>query len=212
LALLAVAYTGLFWLYPSALTSAEATLVMGVWIVASVALVVLSLVRAPRARFGAVALFLLAAPGPFYNSAEDYIDLHSTSHRAMEWDLYHASIELQQIVGAHVKPELNRTRFWYNSELPGHSALSSLQSTYLWGFTRIPDMPAIGDTFTRNIQGARHLVLLGADHRETAAGLAALSNAGIPFSIVHEQQVGGAVWSCVVLIVRLPRGDAESPR
>jgi IPTL-CTERM motif len=88
-----------------------------------------------------------------------------------------------------VKVTPGTIRFWYKSD-GDLTALDSIQSTYLWGYSKSqrdppadPGMPFIGP-YQRQLFGdkqLKYLVLLGESEDELGKGLQALRGAGLPF-------------------------------
>jgi hypothetical protein len=66
---------------------------------------------------------------------------------------------------------------------------------YLWGFSRVGQMPRIDQTFLNETASARYLVLLGVSASEIEDAVRALVAAHIPFKTIQHDQFTGAVWS-----------------
>jgi hypothetical protein len=197
------AYVATYLLYSP--EAAAGTVLLGLWTVtAIVAPLAMTAVAWPTVRLTVLLASVIAAPIPFYYSAEDYIDLHSRSRAAVEWDMYRASFQIEKVIGAALDTAKGRIRFWYNPALPGHDSLNALQSTYLWGYSRIPRMPAVDGMFHEQRSDARYLVLIGLSDDEVDRGLAALTSAGLPYRLVRRERSGGTVWSCVFAILDMP--------
>jgi hypothetical protein len=155
---------------------------------------------------------LVAAPLAFYESSEDYRDLHSRARAEREWDVYRGALKLQRSIGAVIVPRPGETKFWYDPTLPDHAALNSVQSMYLWGFSRITNMPAVGDAFRAAVGGTRYIVLLGLTRQEVDEGLAALSSAGIGHRVLLEDEAGGTSWSFRFAVAQLLTPDERDER
>lgn len=127
---------------------------------------------------------------------------------AAEWDVYRGAIFLQQFVNAHVRPEQS-IGFWYRqSDEPRWLWLNSIQSTYLWGFTRVfsansEGMPLIDEDFHSKVAGRRFLVLLGLSDAETNTGLAALEKANMPFLEVKRTHFRGKLWGYTAVLIEI---------
>jgi hypothetical protein len=102
-----------------------------------------------------------------------------------EWAVYNLAMQFMDAV-PKVKDTPGGLFFWYKSQ----GDLDSIQSTYLWGFSKSqqsppadPGMPFIGP-FQRQLFGngqTKYLVLLGTSEGELQRGLNALTGAGFAF-------------------------------
>ena len=132
---------------------------------------------------------------------------------SLQWDIYHGAEFLQRFVEANVRPDVS-VGFWYTGD--PNSFLNSVQSTYLWGYTRVfaergSGMPVVDDAFRERVAHGilpvalpmRALVMLGLSQAETDAGLNALKAAAIPFHEVARSQFRGAVWGYAAVLVTL---------
>lgn len=144
-------------------------------------------------------------PLPFYHSEEDYRLLHSRSKAMEEWDVYHSAIYFESAVGSLLDPHDGNVKFWYNGEFPGHKALNSVQSMYLWGYSRVPAMPTIDDRFWIRMTDVRYLVALGLTDDEVNRALDALSRSGIKYAVLRRDRFDSATWSIRFVIVEMPR-------
>ncbi len=150
----------------------------------------------------------------YWSGAEDsahrgFYDVRKISPRAEEeWDVYRGAIFLQQFVDADVNPNQS-IGFWYSNsrDLP-RKYLNSIQSVYLWGYTRMfpfhgPGMPTVDEQFRGDVAGQHFLVLLGLSDAETNAGLAALEAAELPFQEVKRARFQGRVWGYTAVLIEM---------
>jgi hypothetical protein len=166
-----------------------------IWAVAAFALpLCLLLERDALRRLVVLLFFLVAVPIPFYHSFQDYHLLHSQTRRSEEWDVYHGAQYFQSAIGRVADPA-DVVKFWYGGESADHKNLNSIQSMYLWGFSRVGQMPRIDQTFLNETASARYLVLLGVSASEIEDAVRALVAAHIPFKTIQHDQFTGAVWS-----------------
>jgi hypothetical protein len=139
----------------------------------------------------------------------------SSAAQATEWDVYRGAMFLQQFVNANVSP--NQTvGFWYTGDM--ESSLNSVQSVYLWDYTRVfppqgPGMPLV-DAQTRGrisngmiplMHPITSLILLGVSDAETDAGLAALEKSGLPFgeAEVRRARFQGELWGYTAALIQM---------
>ena len=151
---------------------------------------------------------------------KSFYQIRATPHEAeaTEWDVYRGAIFLQQFINANVSPNKS-LGFWYTGD--HQSFLNSIQSMYLWSFTRVfpPDgigMPLVDkefrDRITRGLVGLvrvpapiRDLILLGLSDNETNAGLAALERAGLPLGDVEVKRTRfqGHLWGYTAVLIEM---------
>ena len=166
-----------FWVAVAAVT-AIAAIALSQILLASVALIV------------GVALLSMC----LYQDGYYQIRSATAEEQTTEWDIYRGAMFLQKFVNANVPPSRS-IGFWYTGD--HQSFLNSIQSVYLWGYTRVfPEygvgMPLVDDEFRDKIargmlplmRPIQSLILLGASDAETDAGLGALKAAGLPFDDV----------------------------
>jgi hypothetical protein len=158
-----------------------------------------------------LSLCLYAYRGPSLFIRLGY-EIRKSSIGAAEWDIYHGGIFLQQFVNGNIRP--NRSvGFWYSNK-PDHLWLNSIQSVYLWGYSRVfpsardyPGMPFVDEQLRTGIAGRRFLVLLGLSDAELNAGLAAIQAAGMPFREVERTHFQGQVWGYAATLIELKRPE-----
>lgn len=133
----------------------------------------------------ALVVYMIAKP----TSTRPIYDIRTLdSQRSQdEWDNYHGGIFLQQFVGARV-PTDRLLGFWYGSGTRERSRFDSMQSFYLWGYSRLfagstleDGMPNLNETVQAAIKSKDSVVLMGFDDKELDAGLEAMRNASISY-------------------------------
>ena len=162
---------------------------------------------------GGVALLSMS----FYQTAFYQIRTASPGEEAVEWDIYRGGIFLQRFVDANVPPS-QTLGFWYTGD--HGSYLNSIQSMYLWGYSRVFSensigMPLIDEQFRDKIISGlvppprahpiRALILLGTSDAETDAGLDALKAAGLPFGdvTVLRTHFQGQLWAYTAALIEM---------
>jgi len=187
-----------------------------VWVWACTALLLplcLLLRLRPVTRLVIIVIGVIAVPIPFYHSVETYSLLHSRTQNLEEWDVYRGARYFQATIGQTVdlraaKIPRRAVRFWYGGS-PKDRNLNSIQSMYLWGYSKLPDGLKIDDDFRMDLGPARYLVLLGIDASEIEQRMAALTRASIPFNVLRRDQFSGVVWSFKFTTLELT-GDRKS--
>lgn len=154
-------------------------------------------------RLSIMLVSMVTMPVAFYNSVEDYTALHDRGNTMEQWDIYHSAIYLQHDLATVLDPEAGAVKFWYTVKLPRHSIFNSLQSTYLWDYSRVAGMPTLDDEAKRRLKETRYLVLLGTSTEEIDTALAALSRANVSYDVVHHSHFDSANWSFRLMIVDL---------
>jgi hypothetical protein len=136
----------------------------------------------------------LAIPLP----RSDYASIHLGAWAQVEADVYWGSIDLLHWVGNVAKASDGRVGFWYSND-SRHSAISSIQSIFLWGYSRVQDwalpsgMPTIDRATLENLKNCRYLVLLGFTKGEIDEGLRSLRSSGIDFIERERREYSGKV-------------------
>lgn len=165
---------------------------------------------------GACAL-IIVQPAFFYTSAH-YSGLHARHQAGLERDVYDGAIHLQGVVAETVPPEAGQVGFWY-ANAPTHMYLNSVQSTHLWGFSRLgstdreqPGMPVIDRYFLDRVPSDDFIVLLAIDESEFAAAETALEEQGIGFVRLRDDRFEGTQWGYYLRILELlPEQIPASP-
>jgi hypothetical protein len=114
-------------------------------------------------------------------------------HAQRERDVFAVSMQFMSVV-----PKFGERpgviRFWYNNRRG--NLINSVQSTYLWGFTKShqnpatdPGMPHIGPFQLKVFQDRRvkYLGLIGESEEELGKGLEALTDKGLVFSLLERR-------------------------
>jgi hypothetical protein len=116
--------------------------------------------------------------------------------RQFEWDVRDGSLYLQRFVAEHV-PTRAPIRFWYGTR---DRNLDSVQSSHLWGFSRLSasgasnaQMPTIDKGVEERLAPAHYLAILGTD-AEIEAARAALENAGLKTDSIARGSFKGRDW------------------
>ena len=136
-----------------------------------------------------------------------------------EWDVFRGAIFLQQFVNANVRPSQS-VGFWYsNKQEPRWQWLNSVQSMFLWNYTRVfspskdnPGMPLVDEQFRSAVAEYRFVVLLGLSDAETNLGLSALEAAKLPFREVKRTHFQGQLWGYTAVLIEMkPRTTTVGP-
>ena len=163
-----------------------------------------------RARFAALPLIACAAFFPlsfyeFHSQGRHYDDM-TARNPALEWDLYRGAIFLQEFVNGHLDPEQG-VGFWYSN---GVRQFNSIQSTFLWLYTRLapptatnPGMPVVDQAFVEAASKRHFVVLLGLTMDEIDSALAALRAAGFSYHDLQRTHFQGQVWSYSAALISL---------
>lgn len=162
-----------------------------------------------------VALILLG--GCFTAAFSDYSNLMRNRHTTdnQEMDVYRVA---QQFM--HAVPKVSEhpgiIRFWYNNRI-GNS-INSVQSTFLWGYSKIntnppedPGLPHLGEFQLHLLRDPqlRYLGLLGETDEELSLGLAALTREGIEFTNADYRELASGDYRIYYQLVELThRSDA----
>jgi hypothetical protein len=105
----------------------------------------------------------------------------------VEMDVYRVALQFMRVV-PKMAEHPGGILFWYNNRV-GNS-INSIQSTYLWGYSKInasppddPGLPHLGELQLRLLSDpqVRYLGLLGESEEELSQGLAALTKEAIEF-------------------------------
>ena len=117
--------------------------------------------------------------------------INSPPHRVRETDVYRVAI---QLIASAPRASQNpgSMKFWYSNR-PLGNAMQSIQSTYLWGYSKIQGqglgMPYLegreGDSLRD--AGLKWLVLLAEKNDDLASGLAAVRQTGITHKVVERR-------------------------
>ncbi len=188
-----------------------------VWLAGVTLLAWGSIAISRRYRTIALACFVLALAASanlFYSFTNGtYAAIH-LSNPALEWDVYRAAVTLQRFISRY-PPERGAAGFWYAGRQ--NSMLNSVQSMYLWGYSRLADptdvndgMPVVNHRLLNRIQVSRYLVLLAETERELEEGQRALGAAGVKTRTIGRDGYTGKVFSARYLMLEQLR-EAESP-
>ena len=115
---------------------------------------------------------------------------------------------MEKFVSAHLRPD-QVVGFWYSNE-KGHAEISSIQSVFLWGYSRLASvtpgdvgMPLTNQAFTARVSGTPYVVLLGLTADEIEGGLQALRQARFTYKEIKRQRFEGRVWGYIADLISL---------
>jgi hypothetical protein len=145
-----------------------------------------------------------------------------TNIGASEADLYRVAIKFVKSV-----PKLGRASdrigFWYSDIDPSGppaalSFINSVQSTYLWSFTRIqPDgatmqMPNLGDAEKKALvdKSLKYLIIIGYDQCEIVAAQSSLSNNRIAYEVVNSEMIESGGFRIYLKALRLLHAQEDA--
>ena len=206
-----------WWLVYPILPHLERASSFYLWLV--VAATVAAAAAVPLRRAAASGVLLVAGAVLLSMSLYQYgfyqIRTVSSADQETEWDVYRGAMFLQQFVHANVRP--NQTiGFWYTGDM--ESSLNSVQSVYLWDYTRVfppqrPGMPLVDAQVRGRIANGMiplmhpitSLILLGVSDAETDSGLAALEAAGLHFHDIQVKRARfqGHSWGYTAVLVEM---------
>lgn len=148
--------------------------------------------RAPRAALGGVFAGVAASMLCFLAAPHDHYGAFKWGDPQTEWNVYRAALRLQKLVDQYPSRQ-GATGFWYRNR--SRTQLDSVQSMYLWGYTRIasgagsgtgmPEMTA--DELTRAKQ-FRYLCVMGESRNEVERGVDALRRLGMQVRVLQSAQ------------------------
>jgi hypothetical protein len=151
----------------------------------------LFIVRMPRVSLVTTLVAFGIVPFAFVTtpiSLSQYSDVVSGNTATAEHDTYRDAIDFQDGVLSGV-PTDRSVGFWYGQQ----TDLTSVQSTFLWGFSRIVDsanaMPHVDQKLLDRARTYDYLVLLGNTSGQVDAGAQALCNAGVGLHLVERRVV-----------------------
>lgn len=143
---------------------------------------------------------------PGSNWAGRYSLIHDRSQRLIENDVYRGTLFLIRFVEQFRVQATGNIGFWY-SNARKDLYLNSVQSAYLWGYSRVfggaPEtgMPIVDKATLRVLDGYEHLVLLGRSSADIEAGIEALRNIGEHVTVLHEGRFEGDAFNFSAAII-----------
>ncbi len=177
------------------------------WLVFGAATVAAAAIRPGKAALTATCACTLTLA--VYASFPGKYDIRRNTAEALvgrERDVFKGALFLQTFVGRHVPPQRS-IGFWYGNTT-AHTDLNSVQSMYLWGYTRLAPptgaalgMPHIDASIRKAIAKKSVVALLGLNDSEVDRGLAALSAAQIPHSEFQRTAFKGEKWGYTIALV-----------
>jgi hypothetical protein len=151
-----------------------------------------------------LSIYLLQKTDPFLG----ILAAPPSERSKLEWDVYEGAVFLEKFVSAHLRPD-QVVGFWYSNE-KGHTEINSVQSVFLWGYSRLgsvkrgdPGMPLIDQEFTARVVRTPYVVLLGLTADEIESGLQALRQAGFTYKELQRQRFEGKAWGYTADLISL---------
>jgi hypothetical protein len=172
-------------------------------------IVVLASRRAPRIALAAVLAACIASPITAYRAGSDYIRLHVRRYQPTEIAAYHAAVHLMQIIGT--LPDRDRPLvFWYPGKGSERNVVSldSVQSVYLWGYTRLPtagfspaDEARLDAPSRQRALDTARIVLLGHRQADIDRMRRAIDDAGIATHPVRSDRFEESGLACFTVVL-----------
>jgi hypothetical protein len=154
----------------------------------------------------------IAIPAFFLRTSTDYSVLVYRGDAATERDVYGGALNLIRAVEASSPPSAGSLAFWYAPKPGNHWLLSSVQSTYLDGFTRmLPNPPTVDRTLLTKLGQQQNLVILALTPDEVAADVADLRHAGVFLRPLASSVYPGKDFSYAYAIVRPTNTRPKQP-
>lgn len=124
----------------------------------------------------------------------------------LEKDVYAGAVFLQKFVRTHV-PTPTAIGFWY-SNAPENVNLNSMQSMFLWGYSRVqgftgPGMPVIDDAVRQSVHQKPFIGVIARNDKELDEAFAALKSIPANFTEIARAYYTAPVESYVIAIVEL---------
>ena len=141
-----------------------------------------------------------------------------SSAKNVEMDVYRTALQFMHVV-PKVAERPGGIMFWYNNRV-GNS-INSIQSTYLWGYSKInanppedPGLPHLGELQLKLLRDPqlRYLGLLGESEEELSQGLAALTQQAIGFKTADYHVLGSGDYRIYYQLVELTHGPGAVAR
>jgi hypothetical protein len=162
--------------------------------------------------------FLGYVTTPFDLRQANYAFQFRTDSRKAELDLYKITIEFMRSM-PRFRDDHKKMLFWY-SNAAENKFLSSVQSTYLWGYSRLqamdirnPGMPVLGDAELKLIDSldAGHLVLMGLNQTDVQSGLAALDRKSVKYRLSNSKAIcSGELCVHLAIVDLIPPDHAQN--
>jgi hypothetical protein len=167
--------------------------------------------RIPRLQVNLAWLALVLVTGFFSAGLSNYGGMMRTASSAknVEMDVYRVALQFMQVV-PKMAERPGGIMFWYNNRV-GNS-INSIQSTYLWGYSKInasppedPGLPHLGELQLKllNDPQVRFLGLLCESEEELSQGLAALTKKAIEFKTADYRVLASGDYRIYYQIVEL---------
>ncbi|PIS02452.1 MAG: hypothetical protein COT85_05505 [Chlamydiae bacterium CG10_big_fil_rev_8_21_14_0_10_42_34] len=150
------------------------------------------------------------SPLMFYNNKmwSYYSYLLDPQRAHLEWDVYHATVELQKTLFELVPKKTEKIGFWFSKD-SGNRYLYSIQNAFLGNQSRLfspyddgAGMPVIDSKFTTDVNSFSYIALLGITENEIEDGLKALGDNGIPTKIIKKRYIESKTAPFYLLLLR----------
>jgi hypothetical protein len=180
------------------------------YIMIGIALVLGALLSNRFPALGLVSALLAASmlPGFFYRDSGSgvYENLQDKENAAMQRDAYLGAIELIHAVERYAPPSKGSISFWYDNK---SHPLIGIQSTYLFGYSRVPGPFAVVDADVKSFLATKAvLVLLGLSEAELQEARQSLDKADVKVSVLKGGRYQGKVWGYDYVILELIPDDS----
>ncbi len=170
--------------------------------------------KLPPARSTLPWLALIALSGSFTAGLENFSGLMRSGPAGtnVEMDVYRVALQFMRTV-PKVADHPGAIRFWYNNRV-GNS-INSIQSTFLWGYSKInanppegPGLPHLGELQLQLLHDPqlRYLGLLGESREEVSQGLAALTREAVEFKTADYRVLTSGSYKMYYQLVELGHG------
>ena len=143
-------------------------------------------------------------PVYFLQSTFEYQELADYSQVQSERDVFLGALNLINVVESTLPPSSGPVGFWYAQQPGLHWLLVSVQSTYLYAYSRLPgEAPKPSADFINALSQKKNLVILGLTDSEVANSVAAVYHAGVQARLITTATYHGRAWSYSYAIMRL---------
>ena len=125
-------------------------------------------------------IFTISTSAFFLRTSTDYSVLIYRGDATTERNVYGGALQLIRAIEAFAPPGAGSIAFWFAPKPGNHWLLSSVQSPYLDGLSRIgPNPPTVDQSLLAELGQRQNLVILGITPDEVAADITALRRAGV---------------------------------
>jgi len=143
--------------------------------------------------------------------------LHIGASKNTEMDVYRVALQFIRAV-PKVADHSGSILFWYNNRVG--NAVNSVQSTYLWGYSKLnkyppgdPGLPSLDQGQLRTLRQPelRYLGLLCESEAELSQGLAALTRESVPFEMADYRVLASGDYRIYYQLVELTHSPVARP-